>query len=82
MPAAAVGIALVAIYVYDPPYMKRGINKVDWISITLLGIGLTALQLVLERWQDEDWFDSNFIIVMTVLTVITLTTLVFWELRT
>ena len=81
VPVAAVGISLVAIYVYDPPHMKRGIRNVDWMGIILIGIGLTALQVVLERGQDEDWFDSNLIIVMTILTVITLTALVLWELR-
>ncbi len=82
VPVAAVGLTLVSIYVYDPPHMKRGINKVDWMGIILIGIGLTALQIVLERGQDEDWFDSNFIIVMTILTIITLTVLVLWELKT
>ncbi len=38
-------------------------------------------QIVLERGQDKDWFDSRFIIVMMILTVITLTALVLWELR-
>ena len=82
VPVAAVGLALVSIYVYDPPHMKRGINKVDWVGIILIGVGLTALQVVLERGQDEDWFDSNLIIVMTILTILTLTALVLWELKT
>jgi DHA2 family multidrug resistance protein len=40
------------------------------------------LQLVLERGERENWFDSSFIVWMTVLTLVTLTILVVWELFT
>ena len=82
VPVAVVGITLVSTYVFDPPHMKRGINKVDWMGIILIGVGLTALQVVLERGQDEDWFESGLIILMTIFTIISLTALVLWELRT
>ncbi len=41
--------------------------KFDWFGFAVLGMGLGALQLVLDRGTDKDWFSSTEIIVETVL---------------
>ncbi len=82
VPFAVVGIFLVHTYVKDPPYLKRGIKKVDWGGIFLLTVGLIGLQLFLERGQEENWFDSGWITLTAIATVAALALLVFWEMRT
>ncbi len=82
VPFAAVGLFMVNTYVKDPPYLKRGIKKVDWGGIFLLTVGLVGLQIFLERGQEENWFDSGWITLTAIVTVATLTLLVYWEMHT
>jgi DHA2 family multidrug resistance protein len=39
------------------------------------------LQIVLDKGQEDDWFGSNFILTLTIISVIALVALVVWELR-
>tara|TARA_A100001037_G_scaffold306850_1_gene357105 strand:- start:1728 stop:3188 length:1461 start_codon:yes stop_codon:yes gene_type:complete len=82
IPFCVIGMVLVNIFIIDPPFLKRGIKKVDWGGICLLSITLVGLQFVLERGQEEYWFDSDLITILTVITVFAAIILVFWELNT
>jgi len=59
---------------------RKAIDRVDWWGIILLIVGVGALQIVLERGETEDWFDTNYIIVLTVLSVLALFLFVWREL--
>lgn len=78
---AVPAMLMVMAFVHDPPYLRRGIKKVDWNGIALLAIGLTGLQIVLERGQQDDWFNSSFIVLATILTAAALIGLIVWELK-
>ncbi len=39
----------------------------DWIGLTTLIVGITALQLMLARGQRLDWFESNEIVLEAIL---------------
>jgi len=80
IPISLIGMFLVWLYVHDPSYLRRGIKKIDWGGIVLLTTGLTGLQTVLERGQQESWFDSPMIVAFSIITVISLMALVIWEL--
>src|SRR5215470_1142744 len=82
IPISIVGILMVSAFVEDPPYLRRGIARVDWAGIGLLTLGLTSMQIVLERGQEHHWFQSRWILTGTVVTVLALASLVVWELRT
>lgn len=71
---------MVSTFVEDPPYLQRGIRQVDWVGIALPTIGLTGMQVVLERGQENNWFQSSWITMATIITVLSLTILVVWEL--
>jgi DHA2 family multidrug resistance protein len=81
VPISAVGMLMVAAFVYDPSYLRRRLRRVDWFGIVLLATGLTGMQVVLERGQRENWFQSNWIIAGTAVTVIALVLLVIQELQ-
>jgi DHA2 family multidrug resistance protein len=80
VPFAIAGIVMVTAFVHDPPYLKRGIERIDWGGIGFLTIGLTALQVVLERGQEVDWFASRWIVIGSILAAAGLISLVAWEL--
>jgi DHA2 family multidrug resistance protein len=60
--------------------MRRGF-PVDYVGFGLVAIGLACMQVVLDRGEREDWFDSRFILAFTVVSTFALTALVFWELN-
>jgi len=76
-----VGIAAViltmAALAPDPPRSAQ--KGVDWFAIGLLAVGLGSLQTILEEGNTEDWFDSRFIVMLTIAMVVGLGGLV-WRL--
>ena len=63
----------------DPKGKKIG--NVDWMGILYLALGLGAFQTVLEQGQQDDWFSSEFIQRMALLSVVGLVLFVWQELR-
>ncbi|PWW07592.1 DHA2 family efflux MFS transporter permease subunit [Mangrovibacter plantisponsor] len=53
---------------------------IDYIGIALLVLGVGLLQVVLDKGNDEDWFSSTPILVMSIVSAISLITFVIWEL--
>ena len=80
-----VGVAtwfLVRRFVEDPPYLdkiKAAGVKLDYIGIALLTLGVGALQILLDKGQEDDWFGSRFITTLVVVSAISLIALVIWE---
>src|SRR6202022_44695 len=54
-------------------------RTIDWLGIFLLAIGVGALQVVLERGETDDWFAANYIVALTVISILSLSILVWWE---
>ncbi|GAB3023296.1 DHA2 family efflux MFS transporter permease subunit [Oleiagrimonas citrea] len=54
--------------------------KIDYVGLITLIIGVGALQIVLDKGNDADWFHSTFIIVMTIVSVVALAIFLIWEL--
>ena len=62
VPVGAVAMFLVARFVEDPPYIKNANpGKLDKIGFGLLAIWLGAMQLILDRGQEDDWFGAIWI---------------------
>jgi DHA2 family multidrug resistance protein len=55
-------------------------QPMDYIGLITLIIGVGALQIVLDKGNDLDWFESNFIIIGAVISVIALAAFVIWEM--
>ena len=56
-------------------------SKVDWLAIGLLALGLGSVQTVLEEGNSHSWFESPFIVLLSVLAVVGLVAFVRRELR-
>jgi DHA2 family multidrug resistance protein len=53
---------------------------IDGVGLTLLVIGVGCLQFMLDNGNDKDWFNSSTIVAAAVVSVISLTFLIPWEL--
>ncbi|HZQ20257.1 MAG TPA: DHA2 family efflux MFS transporter permease subunit [Terriglobales bacterium] len=81
LPISLTGLVLVWRYVFDPPYIRRPSTRIDYWGMGLLAIGISALQVVFDKGQEDDWFGSHFIVAMTVIAVVGLASFIAWELR-
>ena len=77
-----IALALISAFVFDPPYQERRTQgeRIDYVGIALLTLGLGSLQIVLDKGQLDDWFSSHFILTLTIVSAVSLTALIFWEL--
>src|SRR5258708_290719 len=82
LPVGVITWFLVRRFVEDPPYLSRikaaGV-KLDYIGIALLALGVGALQVLLDKGQEDDWFGSHFITTLVVVSAVCLISLVIWE---
>ncbi len=82
LPVGLLALALVLRLVEDPPYLARLKNagvKLDYIGIALLVLGVGALQIILDRGEEDDWFGSHFILILAIVSAVCLVSLVIWE---
>jgi DHA2 family multidrug resistance protein len=80
VPVGIVSLLLTQRLVEDPPEFRRErAGGVDWIGLSLIVIGFSTLQLVLDKGERDDWFGSNTIRVATAIAVITLIGAALWE---
>jgi len=67
IPVGIIAALLTLQYVRSPKYAeKRPASQVDWLGIILLTIAVGSLQYILEKGQEDDWYSSKLIIVLTI----------------
>ncbi|MFC6269199.1 DHA2 family efflux MFS transporter permease subunit [Frigoriflavimonas asaccharolytica] len=66
IPIGIIATILTIQFVKSPKFSeKRKAIDVDWVGIALLAITVGSLQYILEKGQEDDWFDSKTIILFT-----------------
>jgi MFS transporter, DHA2 family, multidrug resistance protein len=80
IPIGIISVLMSVMFIVDPDYMQRAKMKIDYMGLAFLGIGVGCLQMVLDRGQREDWFASEFILWLSVISVIALVVFVFVEI--
>jgi DHA2 family multidrug resistance protein len=84
LPVGILALFLVFRLIEDPAYISRNVGKslkIDYIGFALLALGVGALQILLDKGQEDDWFGSNFIVALAVIAGVCLVTLVIYEWR-
>ncbi|TMQ23895.1 MAG: DHA2 family efflux MFS transporter permease subunit [Candidatus Rokuibacteriota bacterium] len=81
LPVGIVGFLLASACLFDPPYLRKA-GRIDWWGLGLMVAGFGCLQLVLDRGEREDWFDSSTIVALTVVAVCALLGFLIRELTT
>jgi DHA2 family multidrug resistance protein len=82
VPIGLTAALMVAVFVHDPAYIRRGIQKIDWWGLWLLTVGIGAMQVMLDKGERLDWFSSELILALTAVGVIGLVAFVVRELYT
>ncbi len=83
LPIGLVAIIMCALFIFDPEYLKRKAGeliRIDYWGLFLLTTSMGALQVVLDKGQQEDWLNSSFIISFSIITIISLIALIWVEL--
>lgn len=88
VPVGIVSLILTSKLVFDPPHFVEHVKAlktkgfhIDYIGFALITLGFGCLQILLDKGQQEDWFESQFIVAMGVVSLVSLILLPFWELR-
>ncbi len=85
IPVGILSIILTTALIIDPPHVSGKNNglrtRIDYIGLGLLSVGLGFLQVVLDKGQRDDWFESRFILWSAVVAAVGLIGTIFWELR-
>ncbi len=79
LPVGIVGFVLASACLFDPPYLRK-VARIDWWGLGLMVAGFGCLQLVLDRGEREDWFDSSTIVALTIVAVCSLAGFLIREL--
>lgn len=71
IPIGIVAFMLTLQFVKSPKYgEKRAANEIDWWGIAFLALAVGSLQYVLERGQEDDWFNSREITILVITAVL------------
>ena len=81
IPIGIASIFMAKMFIFDPPYMKRRAGGIDVWGIGLLALGIGALQILFDKGQEEDWFESRFICWLAAFAVTGLVAFVIRELK-
>jgi len=82
LPVGLGSILMTRWFIFDPPYIRRSNRGIDYWGMGMLAVGVGALQIVLDKGQEEDWFASHWITALGSIAVLTLIAFVIRELRT
>jgi MFS transporter, DHA2 family, multidrug resistance protein len=80
LPIGIFAMALVNLFVEDPPYLQaRRAGRIDYIGFGLMVVGLSALQIMLDRGQEADWFATAWVRWFAMISVLALVAFVARE---
>ena len=82
IPVGMLAFTLVTRFVEDPPWIKAtldNLKKLDYIGLSLLTLAMGGLQIALDKGEENDWFQSNFINFFAGMFVVGIVGLIWWE---
>jgi len=83
LPVGIVTLVMCAYFIFDPDYLKelkKRVISIDYWGLFLLTTSMGTLQVVLDKGQQEDWFNSSFIILFSIVFIVSLVALIWVEL--
>lgn len=67
IPIGIIAALLTLQFVRSPKYAEKSARQdIDWLGIALLAVTVGSLQYVLEKGQDDDWFNNSTILWLAV----------------
>ena len=87
VPMGLLSLILVSLFVDEPEILRRERKeqlrtglKVDWVGFLLVALWLGCLEIVLDKGQEDDWFNSSFIICTAAVSGLAFLLFIPWEL--
>jgi DHA2 family multidrug resistance protein len=82
VPVGILAFVMAEVLVEDPPYIRRNKHAtVDFAGFALLAIWLGTLQIVLDKGQEMDWFQSAWICWLAAISAVSFVAMLIWEFR-
>lgn len=82
IPVGVLSLVLTQLLIFDPPHIRQAKSgPIDYIGFGLLALGLGFLQVILDKGQREDWFESEWIGKLAIISAVALILFVVWEVR-
>ena len=82
IPIGIIATLLTLSFVKSPKYgTKLKANQVDWWGIVFLASFIGSLQFVLEHGQQDEWFDNNLIVLLSVVSLFGLLLFIWREMN-
>ncbi len=81
IPVCVIASFMISTFIRETPRDKKG-TPIDYWGILLLAISVGSLQIVLEKGESEDWFNTTYIIVLAFLAIIAGISFIWRELTT
>ena len=83
LPVSIVAVFMISLFVEDPPWIREGKpGRIDGVGLGFMALGLGALQILLDRGQEADWFDALWMRWLAgAVRRLALLFFIFWELR-
>jgi MFS transporter, DHA2 family, multidrug resistance protein len=82
IPVGIASLVMTKMFIFDPPYLRQESRKVDYWGIGMLAVGIAALQILLDKGQEDDWFESHLMVALAIIAAVVLTVFVIYELIT
>ena len=82
LPVGLASVIMTRLFIFDPPYIRRSSRGIDYWGIGMLALGVGALQVVLDKGQEEDWFESRWMVGLAIACAAALILFIVHELRT
>src|SRR5947208_3106205 len=81
IPFGMLALALTLSFINDSRHQERA-EKVDYLGLALLAVGIGTLQTMLERGERLSWFESREVTTLAVISAVSLVSFVWHELTT
>jgi MFS transporter, DHA2 family, multidrug resistance protein len=80
IPIGIFALIMIRRFVFDPHYIRRSSARIDYWGLSLMFIGIGALQIALDQGQEKDWFASKWITALIVVAAAAMVGLILREL--
>jgi len=85
IPFGILAMLMCEAFLEDPPYLREAHERrgghVDYIGFGFMALWLATLQVILDRGQQDDWFNARWICVATAVSVVSMIAFIYWEVR-
>jgi len=82
VPIGILAVFMISKFIVDPPYIRCAKpGRIDAIGLGLLAVWLGALQIILDKGQEDDWFGATWLRWAAAIVVVCLVLFIIRELK-